>query len=1172
MLAAALVLSAMVNVSHAAPILSQELASLDPSSVVGGYRVLAVYVDTEGKAMGARLRHPNGMTVDLLRCASVPQVSVNFGTLPKSDKGEPHTQEHLVLGKGKVGKFLNSLMSMSLAEHTAATYTDLTNYQFHTAAGPEVFYRLLGDFFGALMAPDYTDEEIRREVANLEVVAGPKGGTLALEEKGSIYLEMVSAAEKADYVNWYQMTPLVFGAGNPMSYDSGGRPAAIRAMVPEDIRKFHREHYHFGGNLSMIAALPEGYSLADFLSRLNRIMDSVEPGAASAPARAPEAPPPFSPAPGAPVVIGSFPNEEELPQTAILAFKPMREAPGPLEGLELQLLLAALAEGETSLLYRDLVDEKARKSDCGATNVGATVIEDPANVPMIFVSGLPSSRLTPESLKEIRRITTGRIRSLREAKKGSELLAEFDRKALALLKSSRRSTLKFMDTPPRFGFRGTGIAWHRHLDTLNRSGSFKRPVAFSPWYDEVERRIRSGKNFWKAVIERSGMDGEPLVSAVRPDKSLLEDEKAEKARRLKAAEEELRARYGAKDGQEALAKYKAETDARTAELAERDRGIERPRFVEDPPLTLDDGVDVEEGPLVGASRLVTSRFPSTPFTDLHLFFDVRGLKGEDLPYLPVLPSLLLELGVRTRQGELLDYVAMQERWRSEIFALASGFSTNARTGRVELSLFASGSSAEENPLAAGWLEDCMFRAEVSAATAGRLRTVLRERIKELRRIFQLSEESWVREAADALVYQDDPYWMSVASPMTELHHLNRVYFRVTGYPDDATRNLVIEVLDDLVKGAQASPREKMASRLKRLASGSGMPADLPAGRVMTEVGEYLDSEMAGLPDASWRKDLARLLEQVRADLDRKPEEEMGRMKRLLSSLFTRSNLQAAVTGTPANTENILPALRALAGKLTEGEKEARPGTKLQVVLTKLQERAPTLKSIPVHVGLVNNNTKSGVFVLSAPGPSYADAGEGPAVDFLASEVFANAAPHTFFLQTWAAGLAYSNGVRPSASRGRISYYAERCSDLTATMRFVTHLAESTPLDSPFFVDFALGNTFGDYRGAEGYSSRGLAARADLVDGKRPEIVKSFKTGLLAAAKKPDALERIKKRLPDALGSVLVGYGRKMSSVPGASGFVTGPDSLLGAYETLLKETGETQTLTRLYPRDFWIED
>jgi hypothetical protein len=93
-----------------------------------------------------------------------------------------------------------------------------------------------------------------------------------------------------------------------------------------------------------------------------------------------------------------------------------------------------------------------------------------------------------------------------------------------------------------------------------------------------------------------------------------------------------------------------------------------------------------------------------------------------------------------------------------------------------------------------------------------------------------------------------------------------------------------------------------------------------------------------------------------------------------------------------------------------------------------------------------------------------------------------------------------------------------------------------------------------------------------VDGRTPETVKGFKTALVAAARRPDALERIRQRLPEVLGSVLVGYGRKMSSAPGASAFVTGPDSLLDAYEAFLRETGETDAMTRLYPRDFWIEE
>ena len=1181
-----------------------EVESYKEGREVEGYRVVSVYLDALEKPAGARYRHPNGMTVDILRSPSVPQVSIDFGTLPTSDMGEPHTQEHLLLGKGRVGKSMNSLMSMSLGKHTAATYAELTNYQFQTTAGKDAFYRLLEKYLEALIRPDYTDEEIRREVANLEVLQDPKTGRSDLEEKGTVYTEMVSASEKADYVNWYQLAPLLYGKDSPMALDSGGAPAGIRRLVPEDIRRFHKANYHFGSNLSMIAVLPPDYSPSQFLARLNAIMDAVEPEARAAAegclpaagadtkpcARYPELPP-FRPAEGAPILIGSFPNEDpNLPQNVAMSFRPLKKTPTPREALELELFLSVLGGGDTSILYRDLVDEAARKFDSGVTNMGAYLSEPPADVPMLDLSGLPPSHLTEAKLGEIRAVVMGRIRELAAAGKGSKLLKEFNAKALSLLSSSRRGTLKFIDAPPRFGSRHSGIAWHRHLDALHRGPGFRKPLAYTPYFDGVEKELSGGGNPWKKVIKSCRLLEPPFVSAVLPDKALLERERTEKAERLKAHEERLMKEYGVTEPQVALARYKESIDAKTAELETRDKGIEKPGFVGDPPMTLDDSIAWEEGVLSGSVRLVRSHFPSTPFTDLDLFFDLSVFSGEDLAYLPVLPSLLTDLGVRTAEGERLDYSALRERWRSEIYALSAGISTNPRKGRVELSVFASGAGPEENAKAARWLEDSLLRADVSAATAGRLRTVLRERIRGLRRIFQMSEENWVTDAADAYRYQSDLPWMSVASPFTELQLLNRVYFRLAGYPEDKTRALVEELLDDLSRGLKEGSRGRLEGRLQRLASGTGLNPVLPASRYLQEIGEFLDSELALQPEATWREDIGRLIRETRSDLRRDPAAEMERMRGLLSRVLTRANASAAMTGDPGNVGAAVPLLKALVDKLPEGTPrrtaaaaEAAPQSSeaalprdnprsVGVVLGRLKGRYGDLAASPVHAALVNNNTKTGVFVLSAKGPSYDDASPSQALDFLAAEVFQGAAPHTFFLKTWGAGLAYSNGIRPSASRGLVLYYAERCPDLVATMRFVVSLAKGTRLDDPFFVDFALANCFSDYRGAEGFSSRGLALRADLTDGRPPELVRRFKQALLDAARAPGALERIRERVPGVLGSVLVGLGRKMSEAPEASGFVIGPDGLLDQYERFLVDSGETKRLIRLYPRDFWLPE
>ncbi|MFH1724819.1 MAG: hypothetical protein ABII00_09380 [Elusimicrobiota bacterium] len=1154
---------------------------------IEGYRVISLYLDVQGQPMGARFRHGNGMPVDIIRVPSVPQVSLNVATPPDSDKGEPHTQEHLILGKGKTGIYLNSLFSMSLADHTAATYADVTNYQFHTAADKETFYRLLHQFFKALIRPDYTDEEIRREVANLGVVEDPKSGLLRPEEKGTVYNEMVSTMEKSDSVNWYQMTPLIFGKDNPMARNQGGLPSAIREMTPRDIRRFHRIRYHFGSNMALIAALPASYPFREFLSRLNGVMKAVEPEALDAApgclprtgggtgercARYP-AIPPYKPAKGAPIVIGSYPGEDpNLPQSVAFSWKPLKRALSPRESVELGLLLSVLADGETSFLYRDLIDEKTRAMGSGATNVGSYFLEAPANVPMVFLSGLPPSDLTRDKLGEIRKAVMNRVRSLREARRRSPVLKELNDKAASLLSSHRRSALKFIDAPPGFGRRHSGISWHQHLDTLHQAPGFRKALAMTPWFDAVEKKLKSGDNFWESVILRNGLDKEPIVSAVRPDKSLLESDRKAKAERLKAHEARLLRKFGTKDAQRALARHKTEQEKKTAELKEQEESVKRPRFVGDPPLTLDEMIDWEEGVLSGPVRVVTSRFPSTPFTDVHVLFDLRRLPEEDLPYLPVLPPLLTELGATTRDGERLDYVAMRERWRAEIYGLSASLSENPRTGRLELSLAASGSGPRENVKAVEWLENCLFRADVSSRTTGRLRAVLRDRIRGLRQIFQLSEERWVRQAADAYAYQDDARWMSVKSPFTRLQHFNRVYFRLAGYPDAGTRALVEETLRDLARETREGTRARIMERIDGLASGAGLRPENPETPILVDFGQYLQAELAWLPEGSWRRDLARMIRQTAADLARDPAAEMRHMKNILSDTLTRRNARAALTGNPKDTRDILPALRSLAEALPKGKRpSSRRGRTGSVVLARLRERHPGLKR-PVHVGLVNNSTKSGVYVLSAAAPSYWDRGEDAALDYLALEAFSGAAPHSFFMQTWAAGLAYSNGVSPSLDRGRVAYYAERCPDLTATMRFVTELVRDTEMDDVSFLDFAVANSFGDYRGAAGFSTRGSAMATDIADGKTPEVVRRFKRGLLRAALVPGALKSLRKRLPSTLGSVLIGYGKKMAKALRAAGVVIGPDRLLDRYADFLKENGEARRLIKLYPRDFWFFD
>jgi hypothetical protein len=786
----------------------------------------------------------------------------------------------------------------------------------------------------------------------------------------------------------------------------------------------------------------------------------------------------------------------------------------------------------------------------GATSVGADFEGPPSSYASITIGGLPVGSITPESLGKVRSLVLDRVRWLAGLQGGSADLEEAAEKARSLIAGSRRGALKFMDSPPQFGDRGTSISWHRHLDELNAEGGFRKSVSLKEIYDALLHDVNSGGNPWKKVLEKSGLLQTPYVSAVRPDAGLLAKDKADKAARLKAGEAKLAAEYKAKDEQSALARYKVESDAKTAELEALDRQVARPSFVKDPPLTLDD-VEYSTGALFSGPKLTRAWFGSTPFTDISIHFDLSGVPEKDLELLPLLSSSLSEVGAKTRSGEKLDYVKAQERIRSEIYSFGVGTEAFPESDRYELTFSGAASTPEEIDKAEEWLESYLFRPMLGPDSRERLVDVVRTYLQAERQIFQEPEEYWVESAAAAYSYQDRPLYMALDSPFTELREMSRLRWRLEN-PSKEALAAYDRALDD------ASALASTQSYEKTLASMDG---------VKGEMGEFLRFELAHLPPDSWRTDFARLTAETKDDLSRPSSETIERLRALAKRVLVRDRARVVLIGSQQNVRRAEQLADQLLARLPRSaERSIVPRRPL--VLDRLKGRF-AVAALPVHAALVNNGTKTGVHVESAIGPTYRSRDRGELLDYLALNAFTGAGPHSFFMKTWAAGLAYSNGIRAGLSRGRVRYYAERCPDLVQTMRFVAGLAANTKLDDPFIVEYSLANAFGDYRGAGGFEARGEELDDDLADGRPPEIVKGFKLALIELAKSPDAASLLAARARAAVGRVVVGLGPKVADAPGASAFVIGPEELLSRYEAFLKQKGEADRLVRLYPRDFW---
>ena len=103
-------LFAQLPVALAQNMINNPYDALTKGQVMHGFRTDAIYLDANDKPIGARFMHTRtGFTLDMLQIQSVPQAFIYANTFTVSDMGEPHTQEHLLIGKGNKGRNINVL-------------------------------------------------------------------------------------------------------------------------------------------------------------------------------------------------------------------------------------------------------------------------------------------------------------------------------------------------------------------------------------------------------------------------------------------------------------------------------------------------------------------------------------------------------------------------------------------------------------------------------------------------------------------------------------------------------------------------------------------------------------------------------------------------------------------------------------------------------------------------------------------------------------------------------------------------------------------------------------------------------------------------------------------------------------------------------------------------------
>lgn len=1166
---------------------SPGLAALGQGSNVSGFTTLALYVDDDGRPFGARFAHDSsGFTLDYLVMETSPGYFIWVNSWPTSDMGEPHTQEHLLLGKGNKGRATSSLRNMLLIESSAYTMQWRTCYHAQTAAGPEAFFTGLRAELDAMLHPDYTDEEIRREVCNIGVAEDPDG-RLRLEEKGTVYNEMVSSFERGWSRMGRALDMAIYGPRHPLAYVSGGLPAAIRVMKPGDIRKFHADNYRLG-NMGMIVALPSSMELEKTLSTIDgtlRELSGPWPGLSIRGGHIrPQGDLSYSEPIGGATLIADYPNANaNNPGPVLMAWS--SALPLSLDDeIALRLFMSAVAGDASTDLYRRLVDAQSRTLHTGATTVFGWVSNDEKNPVYIGLGNVDPAWMTQEGLGQIRAEVMEEVQRIADLPDESDELIAFNNRIATRIVEARRDGKKFLGTPPGFGFRHASSAWMETLRQLERVDTFRKSPTMAPHYDTIEAMVKGGKNIWRAMLQRAGVLGKvPHIASARPSPDLLAREAEERRERLANEVRNLMHRYRTADEQDAIRRYRMDYDSTTRVLDSISARAPMPRFVDTPPMSIDDDLTFTRSELPKGITITASTFEQMSGGTVGIALRMDDVLPKHYLYLSALPALLSQSGLVV-DGVSIPYAEAQERVRREIQGVNIYVNANAERRRYELVARGSGLTERESASAIDWIGLLLYKADWRRENLPRLREIVDQSLKNLRTTMQGSEEGWVNDPAAAWRRQRDRLFLATSSFLTREHNLFRLRWllKSTERIDDTaalgsafemlagsgvgSKRGAVDILLRLVveeKGIERAPR-----RLQQIVT--AVEALSPEARdVIAEGARDVRERLSDIPDDALEVDIRYLFLQMRSDLMTDPDDVLAELEFVRQSLLKSERARFFAIGSTKTLNALQGKISALASSLSSTPPLGLPRGTSPLISERIARRRPG-RPAPLFVGLVNPSTSSGVFVNSAPAPDYRASDTGALIDILAGMIYGGHGAHSIFMKTWGAGLAYSNGIRASLRSGLVNYYAERCPSLPQTLGFVIDELRNAPVDRSL-AEYAIAQTFDESRAGATYESRGEAMAADLADGMTPDVIRAFRKRVLDLRALPNLADRVRERLPIVCGRVLPGWGATKGNVESGSYFVIGPDTQLDLYDAYLKKTeGAGAELVRIYPSDFWM--
>lgn len=206
---------------------------------------------------------------------------ISFKTAPENDYGMPHILEHSLLNgsehfpvkspfdvlmKGSLNTFLNAMTGADITTFPVASMNDKDYFNLMHVYLDAVFYPLI-----------YSDPKIFQQEGWHHELTEKDGDVVY---KGVVYNEMKGSFSSPERELDYQINKILF-PDNTYGVESGGYPSEIPKLTYEEFLKFHKKFYHPGNSYILLygdADLNKELQFidAEYLSNFELSTDKVE--------------------------------------------------------------------------------------------------------------------------------------------------------------------------------------------------------------------------------------------------------------------------------------------------------------------------------------------------------------------------------------------------------------------------------------------------------------------------------------------------------------------------------------------------------------------------------------------------------------------------------------------------------------------------------------------------------------------------------------------------------------------------------------------------------------------------------------------------------------------------------------------------------------------------------